>query len=465
LISNEVIDLHGSILGLAEKIKREIFESTQCTCSIGVGTNRLIAKLATDSVKPDGIRIVTEPKEVLTPLMLRDLPGIGWRSEKKLEEERLVSVKDVWDLGERAEIELSRILGKENGRKIFNFCRGVDTRTIASSRKTVGAECNYGVRFDGEYGIDHALSGIAEEVQKRMVVLGVKGKRLTLKVKQRKPGAKPPPKFLGHGSCFNLSKSSDLIIPTRDAAKIAASAISLFHDFPNLALSDVRGIGITMSKLCDDIQKEEVAGSLEDWLKDTVANSKQEAVNEETELDGQGEGDWMEEDNDDLLDIPSASQIHMSQVEALPLKLQRQIISRLNKMKADETQAKDLSLVDATSQQRKMASSDSDSESEEEHHPPFVPLQKIDLYHDDLLPLKTFLDHNSTEDTNAISMVREFLDVVQTERPSAVIPMIRSITNRGDEWCSILPRFGWTSAKLALYKIKGPLPALFCSNK
>ena len=70
-------------------------------------------------------------------------------------------------------------------------------------------KCNYGVRFDGPYGVQYMVEGLAKEVQKRMQGVGVKGSRVTLKVKQRKQGAKPPPKFLGHGSCHNLSKSGD----------------------------------------------------------------------------------------------------------------------------------------------------------------------------------------------------------------------------------------------------------------
>ena len=57
-----------------------------------------------------------------------------------------------------------------------------------------GLQCNYGVRFDGPYGIDYFMNGLATEVERRMEGVGVKGRRVTLKVKQRKKGARPPPR-------------------------------------------------------------------------------------------------------------------------------------------------------------------------------------------------------------------------------------------------------------------------------
>lgn len=53
----------------------------------------------------------------------------------------MVSVQDVWDLGRQAENELVRILGSANGRKIFQFCNGIDQRPVEEGvRKTIGAE-------------------------------------------------------------------------------------------------------------------------------------------------------------------------------------------------------------------------------------------------------------------------------------------------------------------------------------
>ena len=126
---------------LAEVIRKEIFETTQCTASIGVAKNKFLAKLGTDKVKPDATFVVKDHRELLDGLRLRDLPGIGYRSEPKLEAEGLTEVRDIWDLGHQGEGTLRRILGPGLGKKIFNFCQGDDDRQVKpAERKTIGAE-------------------------------------------------------------------------------------------------------------------------------------------------------------------------------------------------------------------------------------------------------------------------------------------------------------------------------------
>ena len=126
---------------LAEVIRKEVFETTQCTASIGVATNKFLAKLGTDRVKPDASFVVKDHRELLDGLRLRDLPGIGYRSEPKLDAEGLTEVRDIWDLGHQGEGTLRRILGPGLGRKIYNFCQGEDDRQVKpAERKTIGAE-------------------------------------------------------------------------------------------------------------------------------------------------------------------------------------------------------------------------------------------------------------------------------------------------------------------------------------
>lgn len=86
-----------------------------------------------------------------------------------------------------------------------------------------------------------------------MESVAVKGTKVTLKVKQRKEGAPPPPKFLGHGSCHNLSKSLDTpdYMVTRDWKVIHRLCATLFAEL-GVPKEDVRGVGITLSKLVSD---------------------------------------------------------------------------------------------------------------------------------------------------------------------------------------------------------------------
>lgn len=126
---------------MAETIRNEIFEATQCTASVGVASNKLLAKLATDFVKPNRSFVAHDSKELLRPLKLKQLHGIGYRLNQRLEESGLVTIQDVWDMGSRGEAELCRLLGPGLGKKVHGFCNGKDNRRVEpAERKTIGAE-------------------------------------------------------------------------------------------------------------------------------------------------------------------------------------------------------------------------------------------------------------------------------------------------------------------------------------
>lgn len=140
-----VISADEAALKIAESIRKEVFEATQCTATVGVASNKFLAKLAADQVKPNKSMVVDDHRSLLEVLKLRDLHGIGYRMEQKLAEENLVTVCDVWDLGDHAEGELIRILGAGLGKKIYLFCQGKDDRQVKpAERKTIGAEvCSF----------------------------------------------------------------------------------------------------------------------------------------------------------------------------------------------------------------------------------------------------------------------------------------------------------------------------------
>ena len=134
-------DVAGEI---AEMIRKEIYESTSCTASIGVADNKFLAKLGTDKAKPNGTFVVRDYKSLLAPLKLRKLHGIDYRTEPKLTKAGLVSVRDVWELGDDAEDVLRDILGPGLAKKIYSFCQGRDDRQVKPAvRKTIGAEVRY----------------------------------------------------------------------------------------------------------------------------------------------------------------------------------------------------------------------------------------------------------------------------------------------------------------------------------
>ena len=138
---NKDDDLCGFVKNVAETIRGDIFAATECTASVGVGANKFLAKLATDKAKPDGSFVVKDNYELLYKLKLRDLPGIGWKLDRKLQANHLESVRDVLALGDEAKNKLCSLLGAGNGRKLLDYIDGKDDRPVESAkRKTIGAE-------------------------------------------------------------------------------------------------------------------------------------------------------------------------------------------------------------------------------------------------------------------------------------------------------------------------------------
>lgn len=254
---------------IGDKIRKDIFVATECSVSIGVGSNKLLAKLATNTAKNRGgnsLAIVDDWRKFLKDVRLKEIPGIGYKMDRKLQAHNLTYVQDVWDLSEG---ELGSILGAGTGTKVFEYCHGKDDRPVKpAERKTIGAECNYGVRFDGPYGVNYMMTGLAMEVEKRMSNVGVVGRHLTVKVKERKEGAGEPGKFNGHGKCNDHSKSCNMPghYATRDSTIIASEAMKLYVEI-GLDKDEIRGMGIVISKLeCEDCQSHSNDG-MSSWLK------------------------------------------------------------------------------------------------------------------------------------------------------------------------------------------------------
>ena len=110
---------------ICRQIKREIQEKERLTGSIGLGPNKLIAKIASDFQKPDGLTVVTaeEAENFLAPLPVRKIPGIGPKTEKSLAR---LGIKMVRDLKRFSRQELQR--GSASGARNSTSVSGAATR-------------------------------------------------------------------------------------------------------------------------------------------------------------------------------------------------------------------------------------------------------------------------------------------------------------------------------------------------
>ena len=110
---------------LAQQIKNNIRQKLKLSCSIGVSSNKLISKIASDYQKPDGLTIV-EPDKIekfLEPLNIRVIPGIGKKTEQRFNEMNLQVIKD---LNKIDVFTLNKEFGRKNGSYIYNAIRGIN---------------------------------------------------------------------------------------------------------------------------------------------------------------------------------------------------------------------------------------------------------------------------------------------------------------------------------------------------
>ncbi|KAL6766193.1 REV1 [Auxenochlorella protothecoides x Auxenochlorella symbiontica] len=234
---------------LAIRLRADIQAATGCTASVGIGHNLLIARLATKRAKPDGQCHIQEAEaaSAVLSLELSDLPGVGWATSKKLAS---LGLQSVADLQAWSKARLQAELGDKTGAALWDASRGIDTRRVAppAVRKSLGAEVNWGVRFDSPQDATRFLGKLAEEVWTRMGAAGVQGRSLTLKLKKRKEGIYNPVKFMGHGICDNLSRTHTFHRPAHSAATIHRAACDMLTSL-RVPHADIRGIGLGMSKL------------------------------------------------------------------------------------------------------------------------------------------------------------------------------------------------------------------------
>ncbi|HCP08918.1 MAG TPA: DNA polymerase IV [Candidatus Moranbacteria bacterium] len=122
---------------ICRKIKREIKEKEKITASIGLGPNKLIAKIASDMQKPDGLTVILPEKveEFLEPLSIRKIPGIGPVTEKKFNEQGIFFIKDLK--------KYSKKIFEENwGSELYNKIRGIDESELVEEweAKSIGEQ-------------------------------------------------------------------------------------------------------------------------------------------------------------------------------------------------------------------------------------------------------------------------------------------------------------------------------------
>lgn len=115
-------------IAIAKRIQKEIFEQESLTASIGIGPNKLVAKIASDIKKPNGLTVVksAEVPQLFSRIELRKIPGIGPKMEELLREKNITTTTDLLAL---ELIDLELLFGRQ-GSELYNKVHGIDTTPL-----------------------------------------------------------------------------------------------------------------------------------------------------------------------------------------------------------------------------------------------------------------------------------------------------------------------------------------------
>lgn len=241
LAAGEHADLSpDAVLERVETLRADITRITWgLTASVGVASSKLMAKIASEVHKPDGVFVVApgSEREVLGPMQVTAIPGVGPATAERL---RRMAIATVEDLREHDEDELVRSLGQSVGRSLFQLARAEDDRPVQASReaKSISVEDTFVDDVTDRARLERVVQQMATKVAGRLRRSRLSGRTVTLKIRYHD--------FETH------TRSSTLAGPTDSPVVVARTALGL------LAATDLGGglrlVGVGVSGLADWVQ-------------------------------------------------------------------------------------------------------------------------------------------------------------------------------------------------------------------
>lgn len=169
---------------IAQEIKERIMEQTGLTCSIGIAPNKLLAKIASDMKKPDGLTIITEPdvESRIWPLPVRKLWGVGPKTEAHLKD---LSVHTIGDLASVPLEVLTDHFGNSYGNYLYESSRGIDRSELVThwEPKSSSRETTFQSDTDNWQVIAKSLAELVGDVVDDLREKNYKAKNVTVKIR------------------------------------------------------------------------------------------------------------------------------------------------------------------------------------------------------------------------------------------------------------------------------------------
>ncbi|MEU6551868.1 DNA polymerase IV [Streptomyces sp. NPDC046915] len=232
------------------RLRADIRAVTGLTGSVGLAASKMLAKIASEQAKPDGL-VLIEPgteRAMLGPMPVRTLPGVGPATGDHL---RRAGITTVDELAEAGEDELVRLLGKAHGHALYAMALAHDERPVVAEReaKSVSVEDTYDVDIHDRLRVGLEVQRLADRCVRRLRDTGLSGRTIVLKVRRY--------------DFSTLTRSETLRGPTDDPAVVREAAARLLDSVDTTG--GVRLLGVGVSGLADYTQEDlfaQAAGEL-----------------------------------------------------------------------------------------------------------------------------------------------------------------------------------------------------------
>jgi DNA polymerase IV len=222
---------------LGRYLKEEVRKRTGLVLSVGIAANKLVAKIASDTSKPDGLVVVPPGDEAafLAPLRVRALWGVGPKAESLLQ---AAGFHTIGQLAAADPAHLETSLGSR-GLWLYNSARGIDTSSVTTEheRKSVGAENTFPRDLSDGPELRAELDRIAESVARRLARSELRARTVVLKLR--------------YANFRTITRQSSHPLPIENEREIAAAAHALL-DAAAKPGDRFRLIGIHATNLAKD---------------------------------------------------------------------------------------------------------------------------------------------------------------------------------------------------------------------
>lgn len=224
-------------LALGRRIKDSIFNQTKLTCSVGIGSNKLIAKIAAALSKPNGLKVVSVGQEsaFLAPLSIQTLPGVGTKTQEALNREGIMTVADL------QAIDLEELIQRygSHGYHFHLVAYGKDSRPVESEDqppKSIGAEMTFEVDQDDVEHLRESLTELLDRAHRRLCRHKMRAKGIHLKLR--------------YSDFRTITRSKTFDGHTNEREKLLQGLFYLFNKSYD-GKEPLRLVGMTFEKLTD----------------------------------------------------------------------------------------------------------------------------------------------------------------------------------------------------------------------